>query len=92
MMLPATLFGNICHSSRTVFHYVRKGLTVFVFLKGGYRSERIYNNSKPCEVQSKKIFGEVGRIMNGSTAYIDLEGGGPLEWFRKCSEMKTIVI
>ncbi|WP_202817016.1 cupin domain-containing protein [Roseburia sp. 499] len=29
--------------------------------------------------KAKKLFGEVGRIIDGSIAYIDLEGGGPVE-------------
>lgn len=29
--------------------------------------------------KAKKLFGESGRIIDGSIAYIDLEGGGPVE-------------
>lgn len=27
--------------------------------------------------KAKKLFGEMGRIINGSIAYVDLNGGGP---------------
>ena len=29
--------------------------------------------------RAKKLFGEMGRIIDGSIAYIDLDGGGPTE-------------
>ena len=29
--------------------------------------------------RAKKLFGEMGRIIDGSIAYIDLNGGGPTE-------------
>ena len=29
--------------------------------------------------EAKKLFGEVGRIIDGSIAYINLKGGGPIE-------------
>ena len=28
---------------------------------------------------AKKLFGSVGEIIDGSIAYIDLQGGGPIE-------------
>lgn len=29
--------------------------------------------------EAKKLFGEVGQIIDGSIAYINLKGGGPLD-------------
>ncbi len=34
---------------------------------------------KHVNFQAKKLFGPVGRIIDGSIAYITLKGGGPLE-------------
>ena len=42
------------------------------------KNERIYNPSKSWEFQSKKI-DSIGEIIDGSIAYIDLNGGGPKE-------------
>ena len=29
--------------------------------------------------KAKKLFGNAGRIIDGSVAYVDLQGGGPLK-------------
>ena len=34
---------------------------------------------KHVNFHAKKLFGEMGRIVDGSVAYIDLKGGGPTE-------------
>ena len=34
---------------------------------------------KHVNFRAKKLFGEMGRIVDGSVAYIDLNGGGPTE-------------
>lgn len=34
---------------------------------------------KHVSFQAKKLFGEMGEIINGSIAYLDLNGGGPTE-------------
>ena len=34
---------------------------------------------KHVNFRAKKLFGEMGRIVDGSVAYIDLSGGGPTE-------------
>ena len=34
---------------------------------------------KHVNFHAKKLFGEMGRIVDGSIAYIDLNGGGPTE-------------
>ena len=34
---------------------------------------------KHVNFRAKKLFGEMGRIVDGSVAYIDLKGGGPTE-------------
>ena len=35
---------------------------------------------KHVNFRAKKLFGEMGRIVDGSIAYIDLNGGGPTKW------------
>lgn len=34
---------------------------------------------KHVNIHAKKLFGEMGRIVDGSVAYIELNGGGPTE-------------
>ena len=34
---------------------------------------------KHTNFKAKKLFGEMGQIIDGSIAYLDLEGGGPTE-------------
>ena len=34
---------------------------------------------KHVNFRAKKLFGEMGRIVDGSVAYIELNGGGPTE-------------
>ena len=35
---------------------------------------------KHVNFHAKKLFGEMGRIVDGSVAYIELNGGGPTEY------------